>query len=478
MKRERSILGESYKLPSPELMLTHLDELPTLAPIAIRLLQVTTDDTSGARDVVEALHGDQSLTAKILSIANSPVIGAAGKVPTLERAVVLLGFKAVRGIALTVKVFECLPPEGPSSGRDNFDRKEFWKHALGVACAARILAARRPTLGVDAEEAFVGGLLHDLGKVALDTVFPKAYARVALHAKETRGDIADCERALLGIDHTVAGRHIAKRWGLPVGLQDAIWLHHVSAETLSPGVTSPKLIALIQLADTYVREQRIGHSGNYVFYETSEYIAGQLGYAKGDLETLAGNVVSEVADYISLLGVDQSTPETLYLKSLTSANTELGRLNIEFLQTNRRLAAGARYFKGITRFDHQLDAAADLPAVVAAIADASVMALQRGQLAVFGIHDQRTAVELCLSDAETGQHKNLTQALSAELSAWLVEPGDLLELTITQAPAAVRTLLAPVANRLGEGQCWLPADRARAHNCRRDRLSVAAGRAG
>ncbi len=446
---------KTQELPTPELTLTHLDTLPTLAPIAIKLLRITTDDESSAKDVVNALRGDQSLTAKILSIANSPALGASGKIPTLDRAVVLLGFKAVRGIALTVKVFECLGAGRPEGAGRHFDRVEFWKHSLGVGCVARRLAAKRARLEIDPEEAFVAGLLHDLGKVALDAVFPKAYDRVAARAEETRSDIADCELAILGVDHTVAGRHIAKRWGLPRELQDVIWLHHVTAETLTHSVISPRLIAIVQLADVFIREQRIGHSGNYAFYEPSAHLAKQLGFADADLETIAQQVVGDVAEYASSLGLDQATPETLYLKSLTSANAELGRLNNELLSTNRRLTAAARYFKGITRFDRQLSALSDLAAVVAAIADSSATVLQRSQLAAFGVHDQRAAIELCRIGGESRERESTTQRLTDEMHDWLDEPGDVVGTTILRAPSAIRSMLAPVAAQLGTGQCWL-----------------------
>ena len=447
--------GGSQKLPTPELTLTHLDTLPTLAPIAVKLLQVTTDDASSAQNVVETLRGDQSLTAKILSIANSAALGAAGKITTLDRAVVLLGFKAVRGIVLTVKVFECLTAGELAGQKRRFDRVEFWKHSLGVACAARRLAARRRQLEIDPEEAFVAGLLHDLGKVALDAVFPKAYDRAAAQAEETRSDMADSEQAVLGVDHTVAGRHVAKRWGLPGDLQDVIWLHHVSVETLTHGATSPALIALVQLADTFVREQRIGHSGNYALYEPSAHLAKHLGFAETDLAALAQDVVGDVAQYASLLGLDQETPEGLYLKSLTRANAELGRLNNELLGTNRRLSAAASYFQAITQFDRQLNALSDLSAVVAAMADASATALQRGRLAAFGVHDRRVAIELCCVGTDAQRRITTTERPTEEMRNWLHEPGDLIAATVARAPPTVRAMLAPVVGQLGRGDCWL-----------------------
>jgi putative nucleotidyltransferase with HDIG domain len=446
---------EPQKHPAPELTLTHLDTLPTLTPIAVKLLEITSDNDSSAQDVVNALRGDQSLTAKILSVANSAAMGVREKVPTLDRAVVLLGFKAIRSITLAITVFEWLAAEQPARGKRHFDRTEFWKHSLGVACAARRLAAHRSALGIDPEEAFVAGLLHDLGKVALDVVFPKAYERVTAQAEETRADIADCERAILGIDHTVAGRHLVKRWGLPRFLHDVIWLHHVSAKTLTDSVASPGLIALVQLANVFVREQRIGHSGNYAFYEPSTQLAGELGFAEAEIDAISRDVVSDVAEYASLLGLDRETPETLYLRSLTRANAELSRLNTELLSGNRRLTAAARYFKGITQFDRQLSALSDLTAVVAAIADAAVTALQRDQLTAFGVHDQRAAVELCCIGGGQGARESTTERLTEEMREWLQEPGDVIGATIARAPFAVRSMVASVATELGKGECWL-----------------------
>jgi putative nucleotidyltransferase with HDIG domain len=437
------------------LALSHLDVLPTLAPVAVKLLQVTTDDDSSARDVVALVRADQSLSARLLSVANSAALGAGGQVNTVEQSVVLLGFTAIRGLVLAVKVFECLEGGRPSARGRRFDRVEFWKHSLGVACAARQLAGRRPALGVDPEEAFVAGLLHDLGKVALDAVFPKAYDRAAAEAEDARREMADCERAILGVDHTVAGRHVARRWGLPRTIQDVIWLHHVSPETLPERVAAPALIALVHLANAFVREQRIGHSGSHARGEAPTRLAEHLGFTEADLGALAHDVIAEVAQHAALLGLDQETPEGLYLKSLTRANVELGRLNSELFGTNRRLSAAARYFKGITQFDRQLSARSDLSEVVAAIAGAAATALQRTRLAAFGVHDQRAALELCCVSGDPHQVANTTERLSDEMCEWLGEPGEGTSATVLRAPRALRAMLTPVARRLGSGECWL-----------------------
>ena len=449
------IMGEAQRQP-PELTLNHLDALPTLPPVAIKLLQVTADDSTGAQDVVAALRGDQSLTAKILSLANTVSGGSAGKVSTLDRAVVMLGFRAVRSIALAVTVFECLTPmRREETGERHFDRTEFWKHSMGVGCAARRLARAREQFGVDPEEAFVGGLLHDMGKVALDAVFPKAYERVAARAEELRCAIADCERAVLGIDHTVAGRHLAKRWKLPRAFQEVVWLHHVSTETLTDNVSSPKLIALVQLANNLVTENHIGHSGDHCACEPAANLAHYLGFPIDALDQLARDVVSDVADYSTLLGLDEVTPESMYLRSLTRANTELGRLNTDLSTSNQRLSAAARYFKAVTEFDHQLSGSSELSAVVAAIARGALTALQRTQLVALGVHDQGRAVELCHAALDDEPSECTMQRVSEELREWLSDPGEVLEMTVVRAPLVVRGLVAPLLSRLGEGEAWL-----------------------
>ncbi|RMF75449.1 MAG: HDOD domain-containing protein, partial [Planctomycetota bacterium] len=348
---ERSSTGGA-----PESALAHLDALPTLAPVAVRLLHVATSADAGASDLSRLLYGDQTLASRVLAIANSSAMGLREEVRTLDRAVVLLGFNQIRNVVLAVKVLDCFDRPGPDEDERRRRRAEFWTHSLGVACAARRLARARAKLGIDPEEAFLAGLLHDLGKVALDCVFPKAYSRAVAQAELARGDIADHERALLGVDHTAAGRRLAERWKLPAYLRNVIWLHHIAVEALPTRVETPELLALVQLADTLVREQRIGGSGNYAFYESSSRLARHLSIPETVLQSVAPTIAADVAEHVGWLGLDQQTPEALYLQALTRANSELSRLNTQLVTANRELAAAARYFRALTRFDKRLTA--------------------------------------------------------------------------------------------------------------------------
>jgi putative nucleotidyltransferase with HDIG domain len=440
---------------SPELVLSHLDSLPTLPAIAVKLLQITTQDESTAADVIKLLRADQSLTAKILSVASSAAFGARGPVTTLEKAVPLIGFTGLRSIVLATGVFECFARRSAASAAGAFDQAEFWKHALAVACAARRLAQLRRELGIEAEDAFVAGLLHDLGKVALNTVFPKAYDRIAVQANHSRGDIADNERAVLGADHTVSGRRLAERWRLPRDLQEVIWLHHLAADALPPSVAKPALVGIVQLADTIAREQRIGYSGNHVFYEMSPRLAERLGFTGEHVAKVVARLAADVAGHAALLGLDGETAEAVYVKAMTQANSELGRLNADLLSGNRRLAAGDRYFKAISRFEQCLSDWADPAAVVAAVAEAAATALQRPRIAVFGLRDGQNTVDICWLGTGAEDRGHLTQPVPQDLAAWVGGRRGPLDSLIGAAPPVVRRLLSEAIGPTDRGAPWL-----------------------
>src|SRR4051812_32464227 len=167
-----------------ELILQQLEELPTLPAIALKVLEATSSDETSAKDVVTLITSDQSLTTRILQLLQRSD-NAVRDVNSVERAVVLLGFDAVRGMVLAVSVFQAMGrrPDRRTPAQAHFNREEFWKHSVAVACCAELLASKLPPeaakrLGITPSEAFVCGLLHDVGKVALDAALPKSFDRV------------------------------------------------------------------------------------------------------------------------------------------------------------------------------------------------------------------------------------------------------------------------------------------------------------
>src|SRR5215213_5100376 len=260
-----------------ELILQQLEELPTPPAVALRVLEVTGDDTSSVADIVKVVSSDPALTSRILQLTRRADLGVRGEVASIERAVLMLGFAAVRNAVLAVSVVQTFSgAREPHDGKSRFDREAFWTHCVSVACCAELLAeemaaARGGATGgtshgdVYPPDAFICGLLHDLGKIALDAVLPKSFSRVIEAADLLRGNIADVERTVIGLDHMVVGKRLAERWQLPSVIRDCAWLHGQPPQALPANVRQPRMVNLVTLADLLVREQHLGYSGNYTF---------------------------------------------------------------------------------------------------------------------------------------------------------------------------------------------------------------------
>jgi len=326
-----------------ELVLQQLGSLPTLPAIAGRLLQITVKSNTQAQEVVRLIESDPSLSSKIIALASSAATGISRKTTSLAKAVVLLGFDAVRNAVLSIQVFESLKQSEDSSEAAAFDKTGLWKHALAVACGAQLLI-RHINPKIDPEEAFTAGLLHDIGKLALMSALPKSYNRVVQVTESVMGNIADVEQKILGIDHTVAGKRLAEKWQLPDSITETIWLHHQWSQGLPQAVKNHSLIQAVQLADALARQQRIGYSGNHNLSGSPLTIASQLGCSEDTLEKITLQLRQLISERAAILGLDDIEPQQLYHEALGEANRELGQLNNRLQQQNYKLQIRSSYF--------------------------------------------------------------------------------------------------------------------------------------
>lgn len=334
-----------------ELILSQIEQLPTLPAVATRLLELTTSPDSNAADVVSVIKTDQSLTSKILSLVRRADLGVRGDVMTIERVVALMGFEAVRNAVLSIQIYETFASVEPHDQAE-FDRAEFWKHSLAVACAAQLIAeATGPR--APSGEAFVCGLLHDIGKIALDACLPKSYARVVRQTRQRRRCICDVERDVLGLDHSVAGRRLLTRWKLPKPIVESAWLHHQPASGLPASIQAAPLVRIVHWADNLVRRQRIGFSG-YHRVEPTDGLTSELGLPPETVADIAAKLGERIEQHRQLVGLDRLTSTSLYAEALADANEELGRLNASLGDSNRRLELRSRFFDALRAFSDGL----------------------------------------------------------------------------------------------------------------------------
>ncbi|MCK5272015.1 MAG: HDOD domain-containing protein [Sedimentisphaerales bacterium] len=336
-----------------ELIIQQLSSLPTLPAVAARLLQITVRSDTQANEVVSLIESDPSLASRIITLATRANMGISRSTASLSKAVVLLGFDAVRNAVLSIKVFEALQRPGDSDDNEEFDRVGFWKHSLAVACASRMLVSHIDS-GIDPEEAFVCGLLHDIGKLALDSCLPKSYARVVQITESSMDNISDVERKILGLDHTVAGRRLALRWNLPEAITESIWLHHQWVQGLPDAVQHQGIVRTVHMADVLARQMRLGYSGNHYMPESAEAIAELLGCPATVIEQVARQLPEAISERASLLGLDDVDPDALYHDALSEANSELGHLNEQLRLKNQKLTQRSRYLDLLCDLDQSL----------------------------------------------------------------------------------------------------------------------------
>ena len=188
-----------------------LEKLPTLSSVAAQLLETTVKEQTDATQIAKVIENDQAFVSRILSLVNSPAYGFSGRVTTVANAVSLLGFSAVRSLVLSLALADVFPQA--HDAKSPFDRIAFWKHSLACGVCSELIAQ---SIGSEhAAEAFIAGLVHDIGKLALDICVHDDFIK-CVEAAEQRGIyLIDAEREILDTDHTNVGKWVAEHWNLP-----------------------------------------------------------------------------------------------------------------------------------------------------------------------------------------------------------------------------------------------------------------------
>lgn len=323
-----------------ELVLHQVDTLPTLSPVATRLLSIGSPEDADLDEVVTLIESDPALTSKILSLCRRADRGLGQSVSTVRKAVIMLGLEAVQGAVLSVCVYELLDQAGRELDEKDprpiaFDRCGFWKHSVAVACAADLIASAHPHHGVRPEEAFVAGLLHDVGKLVMELVLPHAYAKVIELSEHRQCDSAGVERSLVGIDHHTAGKRVAEKWRLPTELQDVMWLHSQPLASVPGELAHRNVIGVVTVAKALCRTLHLGWAGDFGRVPELPELCAEVGLDYSVVHEIAPRLHEAVTDRCAVLGIDDETSPELLMRSIAQANRQLGRINAILEQRSR-----------------------------------------------------------------------------------------------------------------------------------------------
>lgn len=216
-------------------------QLPAVSSVAMEIAQLLDNPKTSAAQLGFVISTDQSLTAKVLKISNSPFYGFPKKISTIEFAIIILGFETLREIVMSVSMVNALQQESD----EHFDAKAFWDHSISSAVIARRLA--RDVGYRVSGEVFVAGLLHDMGISVLHKYFPDEFNTILNVVKEKNISYLDAEEKILGVSHAEIGGWLAERWNLPDNLVDAIRYHHKPTKS----ERNQELTILIHCADVF-----------------------------------------------------------------------------------------------------------------------------------------------------------------------------------------------------------------------------------
>jgi putative nucleotidyltransferase with HDIG domain len=202
--------------------LDRIKEIPTLPAVVFELNKYLQDPDTSIKTVCQTIEKDQAITLKILRLVNSAFYGFKSKISDLRNAIVLLGYSAVRNAIVSLSVINSFSSKRVALM--NFDITQFWKHSLAVAVTSKNIAQLSKKESPD--NCFVGGLLHDIGKVILAQYFQDLFEQVWTTLQDEHISFYEAEKIKLPIDHTIIGAHLASKWQLPEGLIEAIRWHH------------------------------------------------------------------------------------------------------------------------------------------------------------------------------------------------------------------------------------------------------------
>lgn len=283
--------------------LKKIKELPTISAVANEINDRDKNDALTAKALGTIITRDPALTATVLKLANSAYYGMAREITSIERAVTILGFDTIKNLALTISVFHVFKNQDGQL----FDLQGLWYHSLGVGIAAKHLSLHSPMLACDKtlpEQAFICGILHDIGKIAFAQNLPVEMTEIL---KQTRSGTAaqhEIEKNILGFNHQKAGQAMANAWNFPEEYQTVIRLHHAPTAAASDNPRIAALVMAVYLGNKIAKALHLGESTDPHMAQVTPEDLKNMGINKHSLPEIVQQIKSEYAQCLEAWSYD------------------------------------------------------------------------------------------------------------------------------------------------------------------------------
>jgi len=226
-------------------------DLPAMPQVASKVLELSSDPNTSAAQLQQVIADDQAMTARILKIANSAMYSCSRKIKTLTEAIVMLGFNSIRSLVVTSAARNLYNTRKSRSG---LKERLLWEHSIGAGFACRLMAQKHaPAL---TEEAFLAGLMHDIGKLVLNIRIPEQFDEIVQVVYNENRSFHMTELEHFGFSHAEVGALLVNKWKLSPVLEDVIRNHH-NPESVSP---DNPLLLYLDLSNKLCHKLGIGFS--------------------------------------------------------------------------------------------------------------------------------------------------------------------------------------------------------------------------
>ncbi len=232
-----------------EIMIMTAGDLPTIPVVATKVMQLIGSGNVTAEELSRVVASDPAVAARVLKISNSSYYGCQRQIQTLSHAIVVLGLATLKSLVIAASVKQVYQPYG-------LTEKMLWEHSFGAGLAARIIA--QETRLASEEEAFLGGLFHDIGKTIMNSMDSRQYQEVMQRCYNDGISFEDAERQVYSYTHSEVGGLVIKKWNFPDMLMHAVLNHHYFDFAEDTDAFQINLTCVVGLADMFCRKIGIG----------------------------------------------------------------------------------------------------------------------------------------------------------------------------------------------------------------------------
>lgn len=268
--------------------------IATLPEVTAKIVSVVEDPRSSASQLHKIVAHDPALVTRILKVVNSAFYGLPGQIGSIDRAIVLLGLNAIKNIAVAASLGQLFRGVRLCA---EFGPRDLWTHCIAVGVTARELAKQMKVPIV--EEAFLAGMIHDLGLLVSLQVFPEKLRTVCETVQQQGGDFCEHERQIIGADHQQLGIAMTESWKFPRSCQLVAGYHH---RPMALSDDNRLLVALVYTADTICSQRNMGFNLSALHQSIDPSTLRQLQLDPLLIEQVSAKLQEQVSAASQLLG--------------------------------------------------------------------------------------------------------------------------------------------------------------------------------